>query len=74
MSPKYSQIYDHGEELWNENISCHINKQELSRQSAIFGLQMWMMAPKTAIQWMLPPPVLIAEELGEREKQPSATP
>ena len=30
MSPKYSQIYDHGEGLWNENISCRINKQEMS--------------------------------------------
>ena len=74
MSPKYSQIYDHGEGLWNENISLHINKQEMSQPSEIFGLQMWMMAPKTAIQWMLPPSMLIAEELGERKKQPSATP
>ena len=32
--------------LWNENISCHINKQEMSQPSAISGLQMWMQAPK----------------------------
>ena len=28
--------------LWNENISCHINKQELSQLSGTSGLQMWM--------------------------------
>ena len=55
--------------LWNENISCHINKQEMSQPSAISGLQMWMMAPKTVIQQMLPPPTVIAEELQECKKQ-----
>ena len=50
--------------LWNETISCHINKQEMSQPSAISGLQMWMRAP-----WMLPPPTVIAEELGECKKQ-----
>ena len=30
MSCKYSGIYNHGEGLGNENISCHINKQDMS--------------------------------------------
>ena len=34
----------------------------------ISDLQMWMRAPKTAIQWMLPTPAVIAEELGECKK------
>ena len=51
--------------MWNENISCHINKEETSQPSAISGLQMWMRAPKTLIQEMLPLPMVIAEELGE---------
>ena len=42
--------------FWNENISCHINKQEMSQPLAISGLQMWMRAPKTVIEGMLPPP------------------
>ena len=41
----------------------------MSQPSAISGLQMWMMAPKTVIQQMLPPPVVIAEELQECKKQ-----
>ena len=40
--------------LWNENISCHIKKQEVSQPSVISGFQMWMRAPKTVIQRMLP--------------------
>ena len=51
--------------MWNENIPCHINKEETPQPSAIFGLQMWMRAPKTLIQEMLPLPLVIAEELGE---------
>ena len=47
MCPKYGQIYDHMEGLWNENISCHISKQEMSQPSVISGHQMWMSAPKT---------------------------
>ena len=35
LSPKYGQIYYHGEGLWNENISCHINQQEMSQPSVI---------------------------------------
>ena len=35
LSPKYGQIYYHGEGLWNENISCHINQQEISQPSVI---------------------------------------
>ena len=42
--------------LWNENISCHINKQEMSQPSAISGLQISMKVSKTVIQGMLPPP------------------
>ena len=53
--------------LWSENICCH-NKQEMPQSSAISGLQMWMRSPKTVIQWMLPPPMLIAEKLGESKK------
>ena len=42
--------------MWNENISCHINKQEMSQPSVISGLQMWRRAPQTGIQRMLPSP------------------
>ena len=35
LSPKYGWIYYHGEGLWNENISCHINQQEMSQPSVI---------------------------------------
>ena len=55
--------------LWNENISCHINQQEMLWPSAISGLQIRMRAPKTKIQRMLPPPMLITEESGECKKQ-----
>ena len=55
--------------LWNKNISCHINQQEMSQPPAISGLQMWRRAPITAIQQILPPPRVIAEELGECKKQ-----
>ena len=56
--------------LWNENISCHINQQEISQPSVISGLQMWIRAPQTAVQGVLPPPPTeIAEELGECKKQ-----
>ena len=55
--------------LWNENISCLINKQEMPQPSAISSLQMWMRAPKTEIQWMLPPHKVFAEELGECKRQ-----
>ena len=60
--------------VWNENISCHINKWEMSQLSAFPGLQMWMRAPKIAIQQMPPPTMVIADELGECKKQSSATP
>ena len=33
--------------LWNENISCHIIKQDLSPPPVISGLQMWTRAPQT---------------------------
>ena len=39
--------------MWNENISCYTNKQDMSQPSAISGLQMWMRAPQTVIQKML---------------------
>ena len=53
--------------LW-ENISCHINKQEMSQPSLISSLQMWMWAPQPAIWQMLPPTTVIAEELGDYKK------
>ena len=53
--------------MWNENIFCHINKQEMWQPSAISGLQMWMRAPQTEIQ--LPPPTVLAEEMEECKKQ-----
>ena len=56
--------------LQKETISCHINKQEMSQPPSVAGLQMWMKAPQTVIQQMLPPPMVIAEELGECKKQP----
>ena len=55
--------------LWNENISCCINKQEMSQPWEISGLQMWMRAPQKAIQRMLPTPMVIAEEWGQCKKQ-----
>ena len=51
--------------VWNENISCHINQQEMSQPSVISGLQMWMRAPKTVIQKMLPTCTVSAEVRGE---------
>ena len=44
--------------LLNENISCHINEQEMSPPSVISGPQMWMRAPQIVIQGvlLLPPP------------------
>ena len=41
----------------------------MSQPSAISGLQMCMRVPNTAIHRMLPPPTVIAEELGECKKQ-----
>ena len=55
--------------LWSEDISCHIDKQEMSQPSAISGLQMWMRAPKTVIQQMLPSAMVTAEELGGHKEQ-----
>ena len=57
-----------------ENISCHNNKQEMSQPSVISGLRMWIRSPKTVIQQMPAPLMVIAEEIGERKKQASATP
>ena len=51
--------------MWNENISCQINEQEMSQPSVISVLQMQMRAPENVIQQMLPPTTVIAEELGE---------
>ena len=51
--------------VWNENISCYINEQEMSQPSVISVLQMQMRVPKNVIQHMLPPITVIAEELGE---------
>ena len=53
--------------LWNENISCHINKQEMSQPSAISGLQMWMGATQAVIQQMPPSLTVIAEELVNKQ-------
>ena len=46
----------------------------MSKSSENFGLQIWMRAPQIVIQEMLPPSMVIAEELGEGKKEPSATP
>ena len=54
---------------WNENISCHANKWEMSQTSVISGLQMWMRPPKTAIHRMLPATTGIAKGLGKWKKQ-----
>ena len=40
----------------NENIIYHINKQKMSQPSAISGLQMWLRAPQTVIQQLMPSP------------------
>ena len=58
--------------MWNENISCPINKQEMSQPSAISGIQVWMRTPQTATQGRLPR--VIAEEMEGWEKQPFTTP
>ena len=54
--------------LWNENISCHIIKQDLSPPPAISGLQMWTRAPQTVIEQTRPAPMVTAEEVGEGEQ------
>ena len=41
----------------------------MSQQSVISILQMRMRVPQTIIQQMLPPPLVVAEELGECKKQ-----
>ena len=41
----------------------------MSQQSVISGLQLQIRVPPTIIQQMLPPPLVIAEELGECKKQ-----
>ena len=53
---------------------CCTSTQEMSQPSVISGLRMWRRAPQTGIQQVLPPPGVIAEELGEGKKQSSATP
>ena len=57
--------------LLNENISCHINEQEMSPPSVISGPQMWMRAPQIVIQGVLllpsPTPPVTAEGLGVQE-------
>ena len=55
--------------LLNENISCHINEQEMSPPSVISGPQMWVRAPQIVIQGvlLLPPPPVTAEGLGVQE-------
>ena len=45
-----------------------MKQQEMLRPS-ISGLQMWMRAPRTKIQRMLPPLMLITEELGGCKEQ-----
>ena len=54
--------------LWDENISCHISKQEISEPSVTSGLQMWMRAPQTVIPQCVWIQHHFAEELGERKK------
>ena len=51
--------------VWNEDISCHSNIQEMSQPSEMSGLQMWMRASQTAMQQMLPFPLGTAEKLGD---------
>ena len=53
--------------MWNENTSYHIKEQEMSQPSAISGLQMWMRAPKTAIQQMPPRPQWLLRNWGMQE-------
>ena len=55
--------------MWNETISFHINLEEMPQPSPISCLQIWMRAPKTMIQRVLPPTAVIAEELEECKKQ-----
>ena len=50
--------------VWNENIPCHVNQEELSQPSAFSGFQTWMRAPKTEIQQMLPPPLWLLRSWG----------
>ena len=55
--------------LWKENISCHINKQEISQPLVTPGLQLWMRAPQTDPAVCVGSQHHFAEELGERKKQ-----
>ena len=41
----------------------------MSQPSVVSGLQKWMREPQTVIRWKMPPPTVIAEELGECKKQ-----
>ena len=50
-------------------MSCYINKQEMPQSLVISGLQMWVRVPQIGIEQMLPPSMVIAEELGECKKQ-----
>ena len=52
-------------QMWKETISCHINLEEMPQPSPISHLQIWMRAPQTMIQRVLPPTAVIAEELEE---------
>ena len=54
--------------MWNEYISCHINKQEMSRSLVISGVQMWMRLPKLWSSRCCHH-LGIAEELGQCKKQ-----
>ena len=56
-------------QMWNETISCHINLEEMPQPSPISHLQIWMRAPQTMIQRVLPPTVVIAQELEECKKR-----
>ena len=59
----------------NENISCHINKQEMSQPLATSGLQMLSEDSQNCDPGDAATPcMVIAEELGECKKQPSAAP
>ena len=62
----HKTCWNWSKEVWNENISCHINQQEMAQASAISGFQMSTRDPKLQSNLAdAATPTVIAEELEE---------
>ena len=65
----HKTCWNWSKEVWNENISCHINQQEMAQASAISGFQMSTRDPKLQSNLAdAATPTVIAEELEECKK------